>query len=85
MPDCSVELLLHYKDLLEGIVDIDGCLDLLARSVDPKAGSFASYTDAFERDPRSFLPGGNVARRISGKVGIKNLAKAIYGYVRSRR
>lgn len=55
LPDCAAELLLEYSDQLREMIDVNYCLDLLAKDM----GMFSNYKDhvnSFNTDPESFYP-----------------------------
>ena len=56
LPDCAAELLLSYKDQLGDVIDVPGCLDLLAAEVDPSSQSFEDHNKKFDEDLESFFP-----------------------------
>lgn len=59
-PDSSAEILLKFRPLLEGLLDVDGGLDLLAAQAQgdpPDPVSYRDYIAAFEAgDPQFELP-----------------------------
>ncbi len=58
-PDSAAELLVHFRHKLEGTLDIDACLDLLAAQAQPGAEqplSYKDYLSAFDANSPSFYP-----------------------------
>ena len=56
LTDCAAELLLKYRTGIAGVLDLESCLDVLAR---PVSGPWIPYREImakFERDPASFYP-----------------------------
>ena len=57
LPDCEAELLLAHKGRLGDVIDVPGCLDLLAAEADPSSPSFEDHNRKFDEEPESFFPG----------------------------
>lgn len=56
MPDCAAELLLHYRQELDGLIDVQAALDLFTREIDPGAEGFEKHNARFDQFPESFYP-----------------------------
>lgn len=55
LPDCAAELLVVFRDQLSSVIDVDHCLDLLAKDM----GLYSSYREhlaQFQNNPASFYP-----------------------------
>lgn len=55
LPDLAAELLVKRRQELARVIDVDLLLDALAPPLHGRRVSYASYVEAFRRDPTSFL------------------------------
>lgn len=81
LSDCAAELLLHFRDRIGELVDVDECLDVLAREMDPSATSFVAYNEKFESFPESFL---SDHASIGDSKEIRSDGKSWYDKIRER-
>lgn len=55
LPDCAAELLIASREKLSSNIDIDKCLDLLAKDMN-LYDSYKTHMTSFERNPKNFFP-----------------------------
>jgi FkbM family methyltransferase len=55
LPDCAAELLVAFRDQLEGVINVDHCLDLLTADIG-LYGSYEKHLQEFQKDPTQFYP-----------------------------
>lgn len=57
LPDCAAEILVTFREKLNGLLDVDQALDLLVAQTElgPRQGlNYRGYIQAFERDAKEF-------------------------------
>src|SRR5262249_3072897 len=54
--DCAAELLLKYREQVSALVDVETCLDLLARGADADSRSYSEHMERFRGNLRAFFP-----------------------------
>lgn len=55
--DCAAELLVQYKQELDGVIDVEHGLNLLTQGYYGEKETYADHMDTFENDRAYFLPG----------------------------
>ena len=53
--DCAAELLVTFRDQLSHVINVDHCLNLLAREMGPYK-TYKEHMRQFETNPRAFFP-----------------------------
>jgi FkbM family methyltransferase len=56
LEDYAAEVLCKYRKELEGLIDVNHCLDLLVPDVEGQKLTFKEYGEAFEKNPRRWFP-----------------------------
>ncbi len=91
LPDCAAEILLNFREIVKGSIDIEAALDTLAAQAPAqlhRPASYAKYIAEFEADGDYFYPSresnGDMAgaslqaeRRSSGGVARRGLLQAL--------
>jgi len=72
LPDCAAELLIMFKKQLSPIIDVDHCLNLLARDMNLYE-SYEEHMQQFKTNTKSFYPTDILSRFIN-----KITSKALY-------
>jgi FkbM family methyltransferase len=85
LSDAAAELLLHYRDKLASVIDVDFCLNCLTKNHTDNQ-TYQEYIQSFSRDISLFYPSAKDASvsRDSEKDSIKELLFRLFNVVRRK-